>query len=401
MAEKVALLDSINLVATEYFSEQGLEVIEFPKSIILEDFKDLVKDASLLGLRSGPKVPGEVIESSEKLEAIGCFCVGTNHVEQSVANENGVAIFNSIHENTRSVAEYVIASVFSMLRRVSEHSKEMHSGTWTKTDELSYEVRGKTIGIIGYGAIGSQVSVLAEGVGMDVVYYDPSPKMPPHGRARLLESMEEVLETADVVTLHVPGGSATNKMINTETLSLMKRGSYLINSSRGGVVDYQAVAEAIESGQLAGAAVDVFEEEPAKTGDDFNHILRGVGRAVLTPHIAGSTIEAQRDIGSLIALKLLTFLRTGNSVGSVNLPELALNGVANDERRLLYIHDNTPGVLAKVTSMLAELDLNIVRSTQNSNQKMAYVAFDVAGDIPEDTFCAIKDLPETRRLRII
>jgi D-3-phosphoglycerate dehydrogenase len=237
--------------------------------------------------------------------------------------------------------------------------------------------------------------------GMDVIYYDPAPKMPPHGRAKLVSSMEEVLADSDIVTLHVPGIPTTQKMINEQTLALMKPGSYLINTARGEVVDYEAVAEAIESGRLAGIAADVFEDEPAKRGDSFNHVLRGVGRAILTPHIAGSTVEAQREIGSSVAIKLLGYLSSGNSIGSVNLPELALGDVPTGVRRLLHIHNNVPGVMANVTTVLAESGLNIVGSNQRANEKVAYAAFDIEGEISDDTVQAIRELPETYRLRAL
>lgn len=314
MAEKVALLDSINPAASQFFENSGLEVVTFPKSLSPNELTGVVQATQLLGIRSGPNIPSDVIEASDSLEAIGCFCVGTNHVDREAADRQGVAIFNSVHENTRSVAEHVIASTFGLLRRIPEHSSSLHAGTWTKTDEQSFEVRGKTMGIIGYGAVGGQVSVLAEAIGMDVLYYDPAPQIPPHGRAKRSETMEALLATADVVTLHVPGGNRTKGMINSQTIDLMKRGSYLINTSRGEIVDYEAVAEAIDSGKLGGIAADVFENEPAKKGGEFYSILRGVGKAILTPHVAGSTIEAQTDIGYKIAAKLLTYLLTGDSL---------------------------------------------------------------------------------------
>lgn len=401
MTQKVALLDSINPAASHVFSERGFEVIEFPKSLSVDELSNVVSDVKILGIRSGPKIPETVIDSGNYLEAIGCFCVGTNHVDHSSANKNGIAIFNSVHENTRSVAEHVIASTFSLMRRIAEHSRAMHDGVWTKTDEDSYELRGKTLGIIGYGAIGGQVSVMAESIGMDVVYYDPAPQIPPQGRAKRLDKMEEVLESSHVVTLHVPGGERTSGMINKDTISIMQKGSYIINTSRGEVVDYDAVANAIESGQLGGVAADVFENEPSKRGDKFEHILRGVDRAVLTPHIAGSTTEAQKDIGKKIALKLFNYSRTGDSVGSVNLPELPLSSVPNDTFRILNIHDNVPGVMANIGSAIAEFDLNVVSSIQKARNEIGYAAFDVDGTVPQDLNTSIQELSHSLKTRVI
>jgi D-3-phosphoglycerate dehydrogenase len=401
MTEKVALLDSINPTAIDVFESGGLDVTTFPKSLSSDELAEVVQDVRLLGIRSGPKIPSTVIESGVDLEAIGCFCVGTNHVDHTAANHQGVAIFNSVHENTRSVAEHVIASTFGLLRRIPEHSLSMHNGIWTKTDEQSYEVRGKTMGIIGYGAVGSQVSVLAEGIGMDVAYYDPDPQIPPHGRANRLETIEELLEIADVITLHVPGGDRTTGMINSQTIALMKPGSYLINTSRGEVVDYEAVAEAIESGQLGGVAADVFEDEPSKKGDKFDHVLRDIGKAVLTPHIAGSTIEAQTDIGNKIAAKLLVYLMSGNSVGSVNLPPLPLNGLSPGISRILNIHDDISGVMRGLSGIIAEADLNVTSSMQKAVGGIGYAAFDVEGKVTNDMVDAIRGLGHSRKTRVL
>lgn len=403
MAENVLLLDSINPAAFDVFKEAGLQTIEFEKSQSPEQLATSIADfdVRLLGVRSGPKIPASVIEAGQNLEAIGAFCVGTNHIDLNAANAEGVAVFNSVHENTRSVAEHVIASTFGLLRRIPEHNRNLHNGNWSKTDALSHEVRGKTIGIVGYGAIGSQVSVLAESIGMDVVYYDPAPQIPPHGRAQRLETMDELLGTADVVTLHVPGGERTRGMINATTIALMKKGSYLINTSRGEVVDYNAVAEAVESGQLGGVAADVFEDEPNKKGDPFDHILRDTDRAVLTPHIAGSTIEAQTDIGNKTAIKLLAYLATGNCLGSVNLPDLPLNGRQSGTSRLLNIHDNAPGVNATLNGLIAEAGLNITGSILRTRGDLGYIALDIEGDISQDLLSVIRSLRETRHTRVI
>lgn len=403
MAENVLLLDSINPAAFTVFNDAGLNTHEFEKSLSPEDIASIIEDhdVRLLGVRSGPRIPASVIESGHYLEAIGAFCVGTNHINVGSANENGVAIFNSVHENTRSVAEHVIASTFGLLRRIPEHNRKLHDGIWSKTDEMSHEVRGKTIGIIGYGAIGSQVSVLAEAIGMDVTYYDPAPQIPPHGRAKRVVTMEELVATADVVTIHVPGGERTRGLISREVIATMKKGSYIINTSRGEVVDYEAIGEAIESGQLGGVAADVFEDEPSKTGDSFDHPLRYVDRVILTPHIAGSTIEAQTDIGNKTALKLLSYLATGNCLGSVNFPDLPLGSKQSDSSRLLYVHNNTPGANAEVNGLVAEAGLNVISSVLRTRADLGYLALDTEGVITEELLDFIRSLKQTRRSRVV
>lgn len=401
MADKVALLDSINPAAVRIFKQTGYEVLEFKRSAKNEDLAKLASTVRLFGVRSSPKIPAEVIKSGKSLEAIGCFGVGTSHIDIEAASTRGVAVFNSRHENTRSVAEYVIAAAFTLLRRMAEHSKNLHGGTWTKTDALSYEVRGKTIGIIGYGAIGSQVSVLAESIGMDVIYFDPDPKFPPHGRAKRVSTMEKVLERSDIVTLHVPGGDKMKGLINAGNIKLMKPGSYLINASRGEVVDYQAAANAVDSGHLNGIAVDVYENEPANKGDKFEHILIGHDRAVLTPHIAASTKEAQEDIGGKIAEKLLEYISTGSSVGSVNLPILSLGAVKEGTTRLLNIHENQPGIMANISDILRDANLNVVGSALSTRGDTGYAAFDIEAEIPKKLVEKVRKLDHSRRTRII
>lgn len=382
MSERALLLDSINPSASEVLLTQGYRVDEFEKSVSQDTLAELARNVEILGVRSGPEVSSLVIENSDTLKAIGCFCVGTNHVDKDAAAKSGIAVFNAAHENTRSVAEHVVSSVYSLMKRMGEHNLALHNGIWTKTDEMTYEVRGKTMGIIGYGAIGSQVSVLAEAVGMNVIYFDPNPQYPPYGRARRIATMEELLAEADVTTLHVPGGENNKNLINESILASMKPGSYLINTSRGEVMDYMAVSEALRSGQLAGIAADVFVDEPPKQGDRFNHVLRGYPNALLTPHTAGSTVEAQSDIGEKIALKLAGYVATGNSVGAVNLPSLALGSLRGDTR-LLNIHQNQPSVVADITEAIAQEGHNLVAQFLNVAGNIGYVALDIEGE-PSD-----------------
>jgi D-3-phosphoglycerate dehydrogenase len=399
MTEKVALLDSINPAAHDVFKQADFDIITFPKSIQPAGLVAIAHEVELLGVRSGPQVTADMLHDS--LHAISVFGVGTNHIErQNVdktgADDQGIAIFNAAHENTRSVAELVIGNTFALMRGTANHHRALHDGTWTKED--GSELRGKTMGIIGYGAIGVQVSVMAEALNMDVVAYDPNPPVSAQGRAQLLNSVEEVLQAADVVTLHIPGGKDNRHYINDERIGLMKQGSYLINAARGELVDYDAVAQAIHSGQLAGAAIDVFEDkesgikEPAKKGDDFDHVLRGHHNVLLTPHIGGSTIEAQSSIGRQVALKSVAYLATGNSVGSVNMPPLTLGALESGTSRLLNVHDNQTGVMAEVTGLIAEAGLNAVDTKQRVKGDLGYLAIDLEGTVPKDVLRAISEL---------
>lgn len=415
MAEQVALLEDINETAHEAFEAAGYDVKLFPKSIDTEELAQLADESVVLGVRSGPKLPAGVL--SDNLEAICVFGVGVNHVARQTpegsdapgADERGIAIFNAAHENTRSVAELVIGSVFSLMRNMHGHNRQMHgdsdaeAGEWTKTN--GREVRDKTIGILGYGSIGSQVSALAESVGMNVRYYDPMSPLR-RGRAAQQPSVEAVLATSDVVTLHMPGTKDNYHIINEDTLAMMKPGSYLINAARGDLVDYGALKDALDSGHLAGAAIDVYTDEaagytePSKKGDDFDHILRG-HNALLLSHIGGSTVEAQRSIGESVAKRTLAYLTTGNTMGSVNMPNKALNGLPDGTSRLLHIHDDKPGAMKVPVDVLADHDLNVIDSTQGTREGMGYAVFDVQGDIPPAVVDAIRQEEATRRVRVI
>ncbi len=412
MAERAALLDSINPSAHDVFERAGFEVVTFDKSATPEQLAELTAEARVLGVRSGPEVPWMAM--GDGLEAIGVFGVGTNHIDMTEttasrgrsAGERGVAVFNSAHENTRSVAELVMGSTFSLLRGFGDHNRAMHDGRWTKGD--GREVRGRTIGIVGYGSIGAQVSVLAEAVGMDVVAFDPNPPGPPQGRAHMAASLEELLSVADVVTLHAPGSKQTRHMIDAARLERMKPGAYLINAARGDLVDYEAVAEALDSGHLGGVAVDVYTDasvgytEPAKKGDEFEHVLRGHDRVLLLPHIGGSTIEAQRSIGQTVASRVVEYLRTGTSRGAVNIPQLNLPPLRPGMGRLLHLHDNEPGVMGELGEMLAARKLNVARTAQETTPYIGYVAFDVEGRVPEELVrSSYANVTEARRARAL
>jgi D-3-phosphoglycerate dehydrogenase len=339
----------------------------------------------------------KVLREAKNLLVIGCFCIGTNQVDLSYAAQHGIAVFNSPFANSRSVAELVIAEIITLARQLGDRSNEMHRGTWNKVSAKCWEVRGKTLGIVGYGHIGSQLSVLAEAMGMSVVYYDVVTLMA-IGTAKQLPSLEALLQEADFVTLHVPETSETKNMISTEQFKQMKSGSYLINASRGTVVDIPALINAMRSGKIAGAALDVYPNEPGGNGDYFNNSLnswgedlRGLNNIILTPHIGGSTEEAQRAIGVEVAEALVRYINQGITIGSVNLPEITLRSLTLDEpehARVIYIHRNVPGVLRKVNEILAEH--NVDKQISDSKGDIAYLMADVSSVKAED----IKDISD-------
>jgi D-3-phosphoglycerate dehydrogenase len=398
-AEKVALLDKIHPDADDRFIAAGFDVERFDGSIEAEELAELAGRVAVLGVRSNPEISAEIIENADTLRAIGCFCVGTDHVDLEAASERGVAVFNSVHENTRSVAELTIAFTTSLLRRIPEHNLSMHAGTWSKSSNGAYETRGKTLGIIGHGNVGSQVAVLAKD-DMRVVYFDPNPHTPPFGMTERLESMEEVLQTADIITLHVPG-DGNDHLIDPAALEMMKPGSYLINTSRGNVVDYNAVAEALRSGHLAGVAADVFENEPANPGDEFEHVLRGLGNVILTPHIGGATHEAQQSIGVNSANRLARFMRLGETVGSVNFPEMPMGELAIGTQRIISVHQNTAGVMADLTGAIADGRLNVVDSSLKTRDDLGVARFDVEGEVPQDVIDEIEGQEHSIRTNLI
>ena len=402
-APTVALLEDINPAAHNVFNQAGFKVVTFEKSVTESELAAIAQNANMLGVRSGPAVPAGVIENSVNLHAIAGFCVNPK-VDQGAANRAGVALFNSVHENSRSVAEQVINNTLNLLRRTAEHNQSMHAGTWTKTDESSYEMRRKIMGIIGYGNIGAQVSVLAESMGMDVVYYDPMTKFPSFGRAEKLSTMEDVLSAADVITLHVPETPKTKNMINAKTIAMMKPGSYIINAARGGIVDYEAVIEALDSGQLGGIHVDVFVDEPKKRGDKFDHPLRGHRKAILTPHVAGSTVESQRGIGVVVAEKMVRYWRTGDPYESITLPKPRFDEIDNGNQRVIYIHDDKRGAMTEAHAILSKAGCNIaaevLRVDKNTGRGLAYFDID-EGIVTPGVVDAIRSLDVARRARLI
>jgi D-3-phosphoglycerate dehydrogenase len=353
----------------------------------------------LLGIRSKTTITDAVLAAAPDLLAIGAFCIGTNQIDLASASERGIAVFNAPFSNTRSVVELVVAEIIALTRRLVEKNAGMHAGVWDKSAEGSHEVRGRRLGIVGYGNIGSQLSVLAENLGMSVYFYDTADKLA-LGNARRCGSMEELLAAVDVVTLHVDGRPGNSGLFGEEELSRMRRGSLFLNLSRGFVVDHSALRRHIESGHLAGAAIDVFPEEPKTRGDAFISELRGLANVIITPHIGGSTEEAQQDIGQFVAGKLHDFVSAGNTSLSVNIPALSLPSQAG-VHRLTHLHRNTPGVLATINGILADHDVNIEGQLLGTRGDLGYVITDIGSRYTPDVIGQLRDLPTTVRLRLL
>ena len=363
------------------------------------DLIHAVKGVHLLGIRSKTRITKKVIDAADKLLAIGCFCIGVNQVDLKAATETGVAVFNAPYSNTRSVAELVIGLCVMLIRKIVDKNAAAHRGEWLKDAKGSFELRGKTLGIIGYGNIGSQVSNMAEAMGMRVIYFDIVTRLP-HGNAKQIRDMKELLKHSDIVTLHVPSDATTRNMINAETLKSVKKGGILLNYSRGDVVELGALKKALDKGVIAGAAIDVFPDEPEKTGDKFSSVLRNLPNVILTPHIGGSTEEAQANIGLDVTAKLIQYLELGTSEGSHTVPPVSLPPQAGTHR-ILHIHKNVPGILGEINSRLSARHINIVGQYLKTNDQVGYVILDVDRKISKEAFAILKDVTGTVKARMI
>ena len=353
----------------------------------------------LLGIRSKTEVTGRVLAAHPDLVAVGAFCIGTNQIDLDAATERGIAAFNAPYSNTRSVVELAIANIIAMARRLTVRDKALHAGVWDKSSDGSHEIRGRTLGIVGYGNIGSQLSVVAEMLGMQVYFYDTEEKLA-LGNARRCSSLEELLDTVETVTLHVDGRAGNAGIFDATRIARMRPRSLFLNLSRGFVVDYDALRDALVSGHVAGAAVDVFPVEPVRRGDPFDSPLRGLPNVILTPHVGGSTEEAQEDIGRFVATKLRDYVQTGSTALSVNLPTLT-PGHSSHAQRVAHIHHNTPGVLAKVNQVFAEHDVNIGGQVLATRGQTGYVVTDTGSGLSPAVVRALRDVPETIRVRLI
>lgn len=376
---KIVLLEGVHPSAVETFENDGYTNIEYhDKSLPEEDLLERVGDAFFVGIRSRTQLTARVFKKARKLIGVGCFCIGTNQVDLDAALSSGVPVFNAPFSNTRSVAELALAQTIMLLRRIPEKSAMAHRGLWRKTAANAFEARGKRLGIVGYGHIGSQLSVMAESLGMQVVFYDIEPKLP-LGNATSMRSLQALLEVSDVLSLHVPETPQTRNMIGAQELALMRPGSILLNASRGTVVDIDALAEALRSGHLGGAAIDVFPVEPKSNDEEFVSPLRGLDNVILTPHVGGSTMEAQQSIGREVAEKLIHYSNNGSTLTSVNFPEVALPPHPGNHR-LLHIHRNEPGILVKVNEIFSKGQFNIAAQYLQTNERIGYVVIDVNVD---------------------
>ncbi len=394
------LLEGVHQSAINALKKAGYTNIEYHKSSLPEaELLEKIADAHFVGIRSRTQLTREVFEAANKLLAVGCFCIGTNQVDLQAATEKGVAVFNAPYSNTRSVAELVIAEAILLMRGIPQRNAMAHRGEWLKTADNSFEIRGKKLGIIGYGSIGSQLSVLAEGLGMKVYFYDIVTKLP-LGNATQIDNMKELLGMCDVISLHVPETAATKDMINAETLSFMKQGSVLINAARGTVVDIDALCEALQSKKLLGAAIDVFPVEPKSNNEEFISPLRAFDNVILTPHVGGSTLEAQENIGIEVGEKLAIYSDTGTSITSVNFPEVALPAHPNNHR-LLHIHQNVPGVLSEINQIFSDNNINICGQYLQTNDKIGYVVIDVNKEYSDLALEKLKTVKGTIRCRVL
>lgn len=401
---KIVLLEGIHPRAKEILRQHGYTNIEsYPSTMDQANLKELLKDTFILGIRSRTDITAEVLNNAPKLITVGCFCIGTNHVALEDAALNGIPVFNAPHSNTRSVAELVIGLTVMLFRNIFPKNLAAHRGQWLKSADDSCEVRGKTMGIIGYGHIGSQVSILAEALGMQVIFYDIKPKLP-LGNAHPVNSLKDLLKRADIVTLHVPEDETTRNMINRTTLSRMKKNSILMNASRGNVVDQDALTAFLSSGHLRGAAVDVFPSEPSSGQDKFSSPLQGLDNAILTPHIGGSTLEAQENIGVEVATKLIYFSDRGSTEGAVNFPMVNLR--PNEKtHRILHIHRNQPGMLSAINERVASMGINITGQYLETNYHIGYVVLDIDKKAGRENLKILRknlgEIPGTIRTRVL
>jgi len=397
---KVLFLENISDKAVQYFKQQGYaDVKKLSGALSEEELIKVIKDVHILGIRSKTFISKKVLDSAKKLQAIGCFCIGINQVDLKACKQRGIAVYNAPYSNTRSVAELVIGASILLIRRILDKNKAAHNGIWNKDAKGSFELRGKTMGIIGYGNIGTQLSVMAEAMGMRVQFYDIETKLP-LGNAQAKKSIKEIVSSSDIISLHVPETNQTKNLINKSVLKQFKSGSILVNYARGEVVDLDALADAIKEKHIAGAAIDVFPVEPEKNGDTFSTSLQGLPNVLLTPHIGGSTEEAQENIGEDVSIKLYQYLERGVSNGSHTIPSLSLPPV-DGAHRILHIHKNVPGVLGAINTLLSKNKINIVGQYLKTNDEIGYVVLDVDSKLSKQAMTLLKEVKETIRVRML
>lgn len=396
---KVLLLENVHPIGVQILQEEGYEVEVISSALSEDELCEKIKTVSILGIRSKTNVTKKVLENANRLLAVGAFCIGTNQIDLETCQEKGIAVFNAPFSNTRSVVEMAIAEIIFLMRRFQDKSVGMHQGIWDKSATGSFEIRGKKLGIIGYGNIGAQLSVLAENMGMNVFYYDVIEKLA-LGNATKVDSLDELLATCDMISLHVDGRKDNECLIDRDKIGKMKPGAILVNLSRGHVVDIPALRDAMLSGHLAGCAVDVFPEEPKNNKESFESELKGLPNTILTPHIGGSTLEAQENIARFVPGKIMEYINTGNTYNSVNFPNIQLPFLKN-AHRLIHIHHNEPGVLAKINQVLASFDINIVGQYLKTNEKIGYVITDIDKVYEAEAIETLKTIPGTIRFRTL
>lgn len=396
---KVLLLENVHPIGVDLLKEEGYDVEVISSALSEDELCEKIKNVSIIGIRSKTNITKKVLENANRLIAIGAFCIGTNQIDLETCQEKGIAVFNAPFSNTRSVVEMAIAEIIFLMRNFADKTAAMHQGKWDKSASGSFEIRGKKLGIVGYGNIGAQLSVLAESMGMNVFYYDVIERLA-LGNATKLDSLDELLSTCDMISLHVDGRKSNKNIINKEKIAKMKKGAILVNLSRGHVVEIAALKEAILSGHLAGCAVDVFPEEPKNNSEPFVSELIGLPNTILTPHIGGSTLEAQENIARFVPGKIMEYINTGNTYNSVNFPNIQLPFL-QDAHRLIHIHMNEPGVLAKINQVLANYEINIVGQYLKTNEKIGYVITDIDKAYSPDAIDALKTIPGTIRFRTL
>ena len=396
----ILFLENISDKAVQQFKQNGYTNVKKLSGALSEDqLIEEVKEVHLLGVRSKSQVTEKVLNAAKKLQAIGCFCIGVNQVDLKAATKNGIVVFNAPYSNTRSVAELIIGLSIMLIRRIPDKNKFAHEGIWMKEAKGSFELRGKTLGLIGYGNIGSQVSVLAESLGMKVIFYDVETKLP-LGNANSCKNLKELLSNSDIVSLHVPETEQTKNLINKSNLKYFKKGAILINYARGEVVDLDALAKSLQDGQISGAAIDVFPWEPEKNGDKFSSPLQGLSNVILTPHIGGSTEEAQQNIGDDVSAKLFNYLEKGITNGSHTVPAIGLPPVEG-AHRILHIHKNGPGVLSAINTELSKYHINIVGQYLKTNDEIGYVVLDVDKQLSQQALELLRKVNETIKVRML
>ena len=396
---KVLLLEKIDTIAKSIFEKEGYEIETFDRSLNEKELSEKIKDISILGIRSKTIITKKVLQSANRLLSIGAYCIGTNLINLKECQKKGVIVFNAPYSNTRSVVEIVIAQIIILMRNIIIKSNQMHKGIWKKDSINSYEIRNKTLGIIGYGNIGSQLSVIAESLGLKVIYYDILDKLS-IGNAKRYNSMKKLLKECDILSIHVDGREENTNLIGDKEINLMKKGAILINYSRGNIVNINSLKRNLKNNKLLGAAIDVFPKEPLSNKEKFKSELIGLNNIILSPHIGGSTKEAQKNIGSFVPQKIIEYINSGNSSNSINFPNLSLPE-QKEAHRFIHIHKNEPGIMLKINKILSDYNINIVGQYLKTNESIGYVITDINNEYNKQVIQSLRKIHDTIKLRVL